>query len=707
MAGITATFAARDRISSQLGNMSRQGNKTTNVFKRMAKAAGTAFATKKVIDFGKQSVMTFASFEQQMAKVHSVTGASDAEFKMLNDTARELGRTTIFSASQVAQAETFMGMAGYTADEIKNSLAPTLDLAAASGEELSIVSDIVTDSMTGFQLKAKDTAMFTDVLAATATASNTNVGMMGSTFQYVAPLAGSLGYSIQDTSLAIGLMANAGIKGAKGGTALRASITRLVKPTKDSQKVIDKLGLSIKNNDGSMKSLGSVMTDLREKFKGLTDAEKTEYAANLFGQEAMSGMLAIIDASQEDYDKLTDSINDSEGAARAMAEMQEDTLAGSFKELKSATEGVMIDLGEKLAPAIKQITEYITENGPRISETIINLVENGIDKFNTSSKWIIDNKEIIKAGLISIGIAYGIYKSSCIAATVSQIAQNVAVGVGIVKSGLLTAAIVGLYIKDYALAAAHGVATAAQWALNAAMSANPIGLVTLAIAGFVAGIVIAYKKLDWFRNLVNKAWESIKGFGKSIGGVFKKIGGGIKGGFGKVVGVFGGKAPEFAEGVNNFDGGPAWVGETGEPEIVTGPTFGNLRKGSNVIGVDDTKDILSNNSNNALKGADEIPKFAEGVNNFEGNSTLVGKMRDFDTTTGPTLSSLRKSDNTVRTDDTKDILSNNSNGSSGNTYNIYLDKERVATEEDPESFKSKVMDVIENVLDEELETGVV
>ena len=268
-----------------------------------------------------------------MSKVQAISGATGDELDKLTQKAQELGSKTKFSASESAEAFQYMAMAGWKTEDMLNGIDGIMNLAAASGENLGTVSDIVTDALTAFGLQAKDSAHFADVLAKASSNSNTNVGMMGATFKYVAPIAGSMKYSIEDTAVAIGLMANAGIKGEQAGTALRAMLTRLVKPPKDAATALDKLDISAQNADGTMKPLSNVLKELREKFSKLNDSQKAEYASSIAGTEAMSGMLAIVNASDDDFQKLTESINNANGAAQEQAKIMEDNTKGAITEM--------------------------------------------------------------------------------------------------------------------------------------------------------------------------------------------------------------------------------------------------------------------------------------------------------------------------------------------------------------------------------------
>lgn len=327
---------------------------------------------------GGASVKTAANFEAGMSKVQAISGASTADMKRLSDMAKHMGATTKFSASESAEALSYMGMAGWKTDQMIAGLPGVMNLAAASGEDLGMVSDIVTDSLTAFGMKANDTGRFVDVLAAAATNSNTNVAMMGETFKYAAPIAGALGYSVEDTALAVGLMANAGIKGSQAGTALRSALTRLEAPTAEVKKGMQMLGLNIKDLQGM--TLDQKLQTLRGAFAGLDESQKVQAASMLFGKQAMSGMLAIINASEAEYNGLKDAINNSSGAAKNMAEVMENNLKGSVTKLKSALEGAGIAIGEILAPKIKVAVDKITELvsaftnlDPATQNTIVNI----------------------------------------------------------------------------------------------------------------------------------------------------------------------------------------------------------------------------------------------------------------------------------------------------------------------------------------------
>lgn len=309
---------------------------------------------------GVAAVAVTAKFDAGMSKVQAISGATGKEMDQLRAKAKEMGAQTKFSATESAEAFSYMAMAGWKTADMLDGIEGIMNLAAASGEDLATTSDIVTDAITAFGLEAKDSAHFADVLAAASSNANTNVSMMGETFKYVAPVAGALGFSVEDVSTAIGLMANSGIKGSQAGTALRNIFTRMVKPTKDSAKVMDELGISVKDSEGKMKSFDTIMGELREGFAGLSEAEKAQAASALAGQYGMSGLLAIVNSSDKDFNKLKDSIYNADGAAEEMAETMMDNLPGALTLAKSALEGLGIRIGEVITPAVTKVVRVFT-----------------------------------------------------------------------------------------------------------------------------------------------------------------------------------------------------------------------------------------------------------------------------------------------------------------------------------------------------------
>lgn len=335
--GASSAFAAMGKSITSIGT-SMTKNVTTPVI-----AAGTAI------------VATSAKFEAGLSKVKAISGASSEEMVRLKEKAMEMGAKTKFSASEAADAFSYMAMAGWKTDDMLNGINGVMNLAAASGEDLALVSDIVTDALTAFGLSASDTDRFVDVLAATSNNANTNVSMLGESFKYCAPVAGAMGYSVEDVSLALGIMANSGIKASNAGTALRTLMTNLAKPTDNMKSVMNELGISLTDSSGNMKSFGEVMRDIRKGFNSLTAEQKAQYAATLAGKTGMSGLLAIVNASDEDFDKLTQSINNCDGTAQNMADTMNDNLSGQIVILKSTIESIALQFGEILVPSIKNV----------------------------------------------------------------------------------------------------------------------------------------------------------------------------------------------------------------------------------------------------------------------------------------------------------------------------------------------------------------
>lgn len=351
-----AQTQAQTTTTSFTSKLDSIGNKMKSVGTKM-----TAVVTAPIVGLGTSSVKTAANFESAMSKVSAISGATGEDLAKLNQKAKEMGAATKFSATESAEAFQYMAMAGWDTESMLNGISGVMNLAAADGLDLATTSDIVTDALTAFGLKAEDAGHFADVLATASTSANTNVAMLGESFKYVAPLAGTMGYSVEDTAVALGLMANSGIKAGQAGTALRSALTRMVKPTDAISEAMEALGIEIANKDGSMKSLSEVMQILREKMGDLTEEEQSQAAATIFGQEAMSGMLAIVNASPEDFNKLTAAMGEADGKAQEMADTMINNLNGQITILKSQLEGLAIQIGNALMPVVKSIVEKIQE----------------------------------------------------------------------------------------------------------------------------------------------------------------------------------------------------------------------------------------------------------------------------------------------------------------------------------------------------------
>ena len=464
-----------------------------------ATGAGAVAAGTAAINAGK-------SFEAGMGEVQAISGASRKDLEALTNKAKEMGATTKFSATQASEGLKYMAMAGWNSQQMIDGLPGVMNLAAASGEDLGTVSDIVTDALTAMGLKAGDSAHFADVLATAASSSNTNVAMMGETFKYAAPLAGTLGYNIEDLSQAIGLMANAGIKGSQSCTSLRSILTRLASPPSDAAKAMEKYGISIKNSDGSMKSLMEVMENMRDSLQGLPEDEKAAAASALGGQEAMSGLLAIINASESDFDNLSKAIDNASGAAQDQADIMNDNLQGALYELGSAAESAGIELYDNIkdpakkavraaATEIRSLSTKIKDNGIEaiVPEETITTVKNlgntaksigatGLRALGGGAKLISENMQValpLATSFLVVMKGYTVVKTIATAFTETQAAMT---GASAVMTGLGT--VVRLFTGE-AMAA-----TTATGLLSAGVATlgGPIGVAILACGALTAGV---------------------------------------------------------------------------------------------------------------------------------------------------------------------------------------------------------------------------
>ncbi len=425
-------------------------------------------------------------FESGMAEVKAISGATADEMGLLTDKAKEMGAKTKFSAAESAEAFKYMSMAGWEAEDMLKGIDGVMNLAAASGEELGAVSDIVTDALTAMGYSADKAGRFADVLAAAASNSNTNVGMMGYSFKYAAPLAGALGYNIEDIAVALGLMANSGVKSEMAGTSLRSMFTRLSTNTDGCAESLRKAGYEIQNSDGSMKSLSDTMIILREYFSGLSKEQKIQAAESIAGKNAMSGLLAIVETSDADFDNLTNAINNSKDAAANMAETMEDTLAGDITKAQSALENLGVaayeNFKEPLRDAVQSVTEAlggadiaglvggISTKVGELAGRVADKVPSMIQTILNGAGWIIDNIDLIITGVETFMITWGVLKG-----------LSIITSIGNAVTGLMN------------LVSAFATGAAAADGFTASLSLSTGGLALL-----VTGLVVGVKALfDW------------------------------------------------------------------------------------------------------------------------------------------------------------------------------------------------------------------
>lgn len=357
------TIAAKNTVAAKAsGAVNGAVQSVTGMGGQMLAGAGIGYG---IYD----TIKTYKDFQAQMSTVAAISGATGTELDALTEKAKEMGASTSFSASDAGKAFEYMAMAGWKSGEMISGISGIMDLAAASGEDLGRVSDIVTDALTAFGLQAADSGHFADVLAAASSNSNTNVSMMGETFKYVAPLAGSLGYSIEDVSVAIGILANSGIKGEKAGTGLTAVFNGLSSPTKQAKAAMDELGISMFDSAGKARPLRDMIGNLREAFAGLSQEEKMKYAYDLAGVDGMKTIQLLVNASASDYEKLTEAIANADGAARKMAETRMDNLAGDMEQLGGAWETFQLSVMEgKGAEGLRSFVSGVTKDIERLTE---------------------------------------------------------------------------------------------------------------------------------------------------------------------------------------------------------------------------------------------------------------------------------------------------------------------------------------------------
>ncbi len=524
--GLNGVNEANNELSLLSGNASKSSNSITSAFKKIATAVGIGFGVHKIIQFGKSVISTTQSFSDAMLKVQSLSGASAEELEQLNETALKYGSTTAWTSSQVADAMGYMALAGFDTTEIMDSLGGVLSLASASGTDLAVTSDILTDSLTAFGYSAKDAGLFSNVLATTQAKSNTTVEMLGESFKYVGTLAGSYKYSIQDVSTALGLMANSGIKGSMAGTSLSAIITRLATDTNGARKTIEDLGIAFYNEDGTARALGEVITDLCVATENMTSQEKASIASKIAGQEAQKGLLAILNQGADVYNELNSTLKQCDGSADSMANTMESGVGGAIRSIQSAWEAFKIRLGQKIeapiANLLHDLANFVNNNLVPAMLGLINTIENVIKWFNehklitesliTILEVLITKMIAFKAGAMIQGIinmwqmaqvTLALYTATTEGATIAQGFLNGQLTLGETIVGLLTGKIT---LAQFATA----LWTKAQAGLNAVMSANPIGVILVSIGALILLIVKLYTKCEWFRNGVNAIGNFLK-----------------------------------------------------------------------------------------------------------------------------------------------------------------------------------------------------
>ena len=363
-AAASSARSAGQAYLAAAGNAGDFGTRASEAFsaaQQSLAAAGIAKGLHEIKDAYAECVTIAAGFQEGMSNVEALSGSTAQELAALTAKAKELGAETKYTAQQSSEAMGYMAMAGWDAQEMLSGMDGVIDLAAASGEDLARVSDIVTDNLTAFGMTASDTARFADVLAAAATGANTDVSIMGETFKQSASVAGALGYSIEDVAVAVGLMANAGVKGSIAGTALKNSFNGLLKGVTLTSAAFGEYEYAAVRSDGTMKGFAGTIDELRGYFEQMTEAERVNNAMAIAGQEGYNGLLAILNAADEDYRSLTDSINNCSGAAGRMAAVKMDNLNGQLTLMNSAWEAVQTTIGEQFNPELRELAGLGTD----------------------------------------------------------------------------------------------------------------------------------------------------------------------------------------------------------------------------------------------------------------------------------------------------------------------------------------------------------
>ncbi|EGP4841285.1 TPA: phage tail tape measure protein [Enterococcus faecium] len=466
--GFVKTFKdAQDAVKTFEKN---SNSMTTAVGKVMqgTGAAMTKYITTPLIGVGVAAAKVGGDFEAQMSRVKAISGATGDTFEQMKQQAIDLGAKTAFSAKESAAGMENLASAGFSAQEIMKAMPGLLDLAAVSGGDVALASENTATALRGFGLEASEAGHVADVFARAAADTNAEVGDMGEALKYVAPVANSMGISLEETAAAIGIMSDAGIKGSQAGTTLRGALSRLARPTKAMQDTMDNLGVSFYDADGKMKPLKTQVELLKKAFEGLTPEQQQNALVTLYGQESLSGMMALIDKGPDSLGKLTKSLKDSDGAADNMARTMQDNMNSSIEQMFGAFESAAIVIQKILAPTIKKVADAIS-----------GLVEKFVSAPESTQKLV------VAIGAIAIAIGPVLYALGMLV----KAFQTMKVGLGVLGNGI------SLFKK---LGSAIGFLT------------SPVGLVIAAVALLVVGFIYLWNTSEDFRNFWIGLWEGIK-----------------------------------------------------------------------------------------------------------------------------------------------------------------------------------------------------
>ncbi|WP_293726874.1 phage tail tape measure protein [uncultured Phascolarctobacterium sp.] len=462
-------------------------------------------------------VAVAANFEAAMDKVGAITNATDADMLRLSNTARELGEKTKFTASQSAEAMSYLGMAGWKTNEILAGMPGLLDLAAAGNTDLARTADIVSDNLTAFGLSADKAQHLANIYAVTVTSTNTNVEMLGETMKYAAPVAQAFGASMEETAALAGIMANSGIKASQAGTSLRAGLIRLAGPPKMAQKALDQLGLSMEDLTAeqkeaamALKSLGIetgntegpqkmalIVGQLQDRMKGLGEEERLAMAKAIFGQQAATGWLAVLGAGPEVLSDLTTSLINSDGAAEKMAKRMQGNAKGAATRLKSALESVAISIGGTFLPAVAEAGDELAA------------MAGGLSRAAAANPGFVQAAVYASLGVAGLTLAYKVSKVALAGYNVVKSTYLL-----ITDAEVLATRRAGI-MQGFMAVKAKGAAIA-QWGLNAAMSANPVGIVIAGVVALGAAVWGLYNNWDVAVKYMTAGWTWIENAGVKV-----------------------------------------------------------------------------------------------------------------------------------------------------------------------------------------------
>ena len=542
-------------LGSEQARLAGQFDKVKEAQDRLQRSKGALDASKAQLGGMKGEIMasagivmglaapikTAAGFEQAMARTKAVSGSSEEEMAALREQARQLGRDTQFTAAEAASAQELLARAGFKSNEIIAAMPGLLNMAIAENMDLAQATDIAASTLRGFNLKADQMNRVADVLAQGSSSTNTSIATLGESMKYAAPIADSLSISLEDATALIGVMGDAGIKGSQAGTALRGALARLAKMPKQAAESLNALGVATRDSEGNMRTLPDLMMALSDRMEGMGEADQMEHLTKIFGTEAASGMLAVMKAAtgeEQKLQKLMEALYNATGRSEEMAKIMGDTFLGAMKRASSATESLMIDIGDVLLPTVREGVEVfaaftsklssLAQEHPMVTKVLVGgIAALGAYKVAVTAgkfAWIATKLpfqharvliDTIRASTLLSGKVsmWAAVKTKALAVATkihagAQKALNIVMSVG---RGLIDAGKLALYYgKQLLVAGVTKAWTAAQWLLNAALNANPIGLVIAAVAALAAGAYALWKNWDAVCAGMVAAWEWLK-----------------------------------------------------------------------------------------------------------------------------------------------------------------------------------------------------